>query len=176
MKKEINNEEERLRAALNGKSPFNVPSGYFEELQGKIMNQINELPDFDKTALVNPFVVPDGYFENLPSAIAGKIVERKSKLETWLSGIQRPRIAIPIAFATIIMLTGIYFYKQKNIVVLPIQEFTFDDFENSTYIQSIDEELFVDVIAGQKDIITDESIEQYLLDNNIELTQIENKL
>ena len=176
MKKDLNKEEEKLRAALKGKNPFNIPSGYFEELPEKIIDQINGLPDFDKTSVVNPFAVPEGYFENLSSTLAGKIVTQKSKLESWLSGLQRPRIAIPIAFATMIMLAGLYFYKQRCIITPPTQEFSADDLRNSSYIQSIDEDLFVDVLSGQKDVNKDESLEQYLIDNNIELSQIENKL
>ena len=40
----------------------------------------------------------------------------------------------------------------------------------------MDEYLFVDVLAGQKEVLSDKSIEQYLIDNNIELSQLENKL
>jgi len=176
MKKDINKEEEKIRAALKGKDFFTVPSGYFEELPGKISDQIKALPDFDKSAEANPFEVPADYFEKLPNEISGKIVSRKSKLETWLANIQRPRIAIPIAFATIIFLAGLFFLKQKTIVQPEAQELTIDDIKNSNYLLGIDEEIFVDVFAGQTDATSDESLEQYLIDNNIDLTQIENKL
>lgn len=176
MKKDLINQEDKLRATLKGNSPFNVPSGYFEELPEKIMIQIDGLPDFEKTSVINPFAVPEGYFENLPSTLAGKIATRKSKLESWLSSLQRPRIAIPIAFATVFILAGLFFYKQQCIITPLIQELSADDLRNSSYIQSIDEELFVDVLASQIDLNMDESFEQYLIDNNIELTQLENKL
>ena len=69
MKKDINKEEEKLRKALKGNDSFIVPPAYFEELSGKIMDQINTLPDFSKNAQINPFTVPDGYFENLPAIV-----------------------------------------------------------------------------------------------------------
>lgn len=176
MKKDINKEEEKLRKALKGNEPFNVPPAYFDELPGKIMDQINTLPDFSKNAQINPFIVPDGYFENLPSIVSENILVQKSKLELWLSSIQRPRIAIPIAFATIILLVGLFFYKQSSVSIVPVQELTAEDLSNSNFIQSIDEDYIVDIIANQTTDNSDESIEQYLIDNNIELTQIENKL
>ena len=176
MKKDINKEEEKLRKALKGNEPFNVPPAYFDELPGKIMDQINTLPDFSKNAQINPFTVPDGYFENLPAIVSENILNQKSKLELWLSSIQRPRIAIPIAFATIILLAGLFFYKQSSISNLPVQELTAEDLSNSNFIQSIDEDFFVDVLANQSTDNSDESIEQYLIDNNIEIIQIENKL
>ena len=176
MKKDINKEEEKLRNILKGNNPFNVPPAYFEDLPGKMMEQINTLPDFNKHSIINPFNVPDGYFENLPSIVSENILIRKSKLELWLSSIQRPRIAIPIAFATIIILAGLFFYKQSSVSNLPVQELTAEDLSNSSYIQSIDEDFFVDVLAGQTIDNSNESIEQYLIDNNIEINQIENKL
>lgn len=176
MKKDINKEEEKLRKALKGNEPFNVPPAYFDELPGKIMDQINTLPDLSKNAQINPFIVPDGYFENLPSIVSENILVQKSKLELWLSSIQRPRIAIPIAFATIILLVGLFFYKQSSVSNVPVQELTAEDLSNSNFIQSIDEDYIVDIIANQTTDNSDESIEQYLIDNNVELTQIENKL
>lgn len=176
MKKDINKEEEKLRNILKGNNPFNVPPAYFEDLPGKMMEQINTLPDFNKHSIINPFNVPDGYFENLPSIVSENILIRKSKLELWLSSIQRPRIAIPIAFATIIILAGLFYYKQSSVSNLPVHELTAEDLSNSSYIQSIDEDFFVDVLAGQTIDNSNESIEQYLIDNNIEINQIENKL
>ena len=176
MEKDINKEEEKLRITLNGNNPFNVPPAYFENLHGKIMDQINTLPDFNKNAQINPFAVPDGYFENLPSIVSENILTRKSKLELWLSSIQRPRIAIPIAFATLILLAGLFFYKQSSVSNMPVQQLTAEDLSNSNFIQSIDEDFFVEVLADQTSDNSDESIEQYLIDNNIDINQIENKL
>ncbi len=171
------NKEEELRSVLEGnEKPFNIPSGYFEELPAKIMDQINAFPEYDNTSSVNPFNVPAGYFENLPSSLAEIIVNRKSRLESWLDRLLRPRIAIPIAFATIFFLAGLYFYKQKSIVIPPVQQLSADDLRNTNYLLTMDEYLFVDVLAGQKEVLSDKSIEQYLIDNNIELSQLENKL
>lgn len=170
-------EEEKLRELLKGKdNPFTIPSSYFEKLPDNIMDKINSLPDFENKAINNPFIVPDGYFENLPSEISVKITSQKSKLYTWLNNLQRPRIAIPIAFATIILLAGLFFYKQSTYTKSTQQEITADDVRNSTYMFNMDEDLFVDVLSNQNDSETDESLEQYLIDNNIDLSQIENKL
>lgn len=170
-------EEEKLRELLKGiDNSFTVPPGYFEKLPDNIMDKINSLPDFEKKAVNNPFIVPDGYFENLPSEISVKITSQKSILYTWLNNLQRPRIAIPIAFATIILLAGLFFYQQSTYTKSTQQEITADEISNSTYMFSIDEDLFVDVLSNQNDNVSDESLEQYLIDNNIDLSQIENKL
>lgn len=177
MKNYSNKEEQILRSALTGnEKPFHVPSGYFEELPDKIMDQINALPDFNKNSTVNPFNVPAGYFENLSSAITEIIVKHKSRSESWLDRLFRPRIAIPIAFAAIVLLTGLYFYKQKSLIIQPVQQLTADDLRNSNYLLTMDEYLFIDELADHKEVLTDKSIEQYLIDNNIELSQLENKL
>ncbi len=177
MKNYSNKEEEFLRSALTGnEKPFHVPNGYFEELPSNIMDQINALPDLNNTSTVNPFNIPEGYFENLPSSITEIIVKHKSRTESWFERLFRPRIAIPIAFATIFFLAGLYFYKQKSIVIPPVQQLSADDLRNTNYLLTMDEYLFVDVLAGQKEVLSDKSIEQYLIDNNIELSQLENKL
>jgi hypothetical protein len=177
MKDHLNNEEEKLKAALKGsENPFIVPSGYFEELPGKIVDQVSTLPDFEKTAVVNPFEVPADYFDNLNLAISAKIAIQKSKPFSWLSNLQRPRIAIPIAFATIAILAGLFFFKQRVNNYQPQEEITADDLRNSYFLETIDEGLIVEILDKQKVDTTYDSYEQYLIDNNIEISQIENAL
>jgi hypothetical protein len=177
MKRNFENEEEKLRSSLEkNKNPFSVPGEYFENLSGKIMDKVRSLPDYETSADYNPFNVPDDYFEKLPSIISDKIASKKAFSSQGAVIFSRPRIVIPIAFATIIILAGIFLFKQRNHSDNTQQEFTIDDLKNSTYIQSMDEDIFVDVLSSQKESVQDESIEQYLIDNNIDLSQIENKL
>ena len=172
MKAELNNEEKKLREALKGDS-FNVPEGYFEKLQGNVMDQINALPDFEKTSVTNPFSVPENYFETLPLSVGGKLKTQNPKLLGWLL---RPRIAISLAFATILLLAGIYFYNQRPASNQPMEECTAEDLRDSNFLQSIDEATFVDVLAELNTDTTYDDYEQYLIDNNIEISQIENAL
>ncbi len=176
MKKDTDKPEEKLRTiAGKNENSFSVPDGYFEKLPGEIMDKINALPDFEKTAAINPFLVPEGYFENLPNAISGKITAKKTIAQSWLNIFSRPRFVIPAAFATIVILAGLFFFKQKN-TTLPYQEITAEDLKNSTYLQSIDEDLFVEILSTRNSVPTDETFEEYLIDNHVDLSQIENKL
>jgi len=176
MKKDTDNREDKLRELLGkNENTFSVPTDYFEKLPGEIMDKINTLPDFEKSAVTNPFKVPDNYFEKLPIAVSEKIAAGKSSFLPWLNFMNRPRFVIPAAFATIVILAGLFFFTQRN-TTTPFQEITFEDLKNSTYLQSMDEDLFVEVLSAQNEITSDESLEQYLIDNNIDLSQIENKL
>ena len=172
-----NSEEEKLRTALKGKvNPFEVPSCYFEELPGKISAQLNSLPDFEKTSVVNPFKVPTNYFENLSEEISRKLNTKNQKVHSCIDRLFRPRIAIPVAFATIVIIAGLFFYKQR-VNSLPIQEeFTVEDLNNSYFLETIDEGLIADALDNQKIDTLYDDYEQYLIDNNIEISQIENAL
>ena len=177
MKKYNEIDETKLQNLLKkNENSFSIPEGYFENLPGKIMDQIIALPDFETPAVINPFHAPEGYFETLPLSISEKIIAKKPTLYSWINNLQRPRIAIPIAFATVLFLAILFIIKQQTVKSDNIQEFTIDDLKNSTYIQCMDEDLFVDFISTQNVSKSDDSFEQYLIDNNIELTQIENKL
>jgi hypothetical protein len=177
MKQYDDKDEEKLRALTGeNKNSFSVPSGYFEKLSSEVADKINALPDFEKTSVTNPFTVPEGYFEKLHVSVSERISKPKSPFFTWLNGLQRPRIAIPIAFATIIILAGLYFYKQNNISRQPEKEFCAEDLSNSSYMQSIDETVFVDVLSEMQNDEQTDSLEQYLIDNNIDLSLIENNL
>jgi hypothetical protein len=68
------------------------------------------------------------------------------------------------------------FRGQSNIESTPERQLTIDDLKNSYYLQTIDEDLLVDVLASQKISSRDESIEQYLIDNDIEVSQLAKEL
>jgi hypothetical protein len=177
MKNLSHNEEEKLWAALKGnENPFTVPSGYFEELPGKISDQLNALPDFEKASSVNPFSVPDNYFENLSEEISQKLKTNKQRPLSWLDSLLRPRIAIPTAFAAIIILAGLFYFKQQSGILPQQEEFTVEDLSNSYFLETIDEGLIAEILDNQKADTTKDNLEQYLIDNNIEISQIENAL
>lgn len=178
MKDNFNNrEEEKLRLFLkDAENKFSVPDGYFESLPGKITEKINSLPDLETSKGKNLFSVPSGYFEDLPSEINSRITGRQPRLIGWLNSLQRPRIAIPLALATMIFLGGLYFYTQRKIIYFPQNEFTAEELQNSVELQNIDEDLIVNLLENSSSNDTINNFEQYLIENNIDLTQIENEL
>jgi hypothetical protein len=176
MKENIDRLEENLNGQIGlKKNSFSVPEGYFDNLHQSIMDKIETLPDFEKSAVKNPFNVPENYFERLPIDISQIISEKNSLSESRIF-FNRPRFIIPVAFATIIILAGIFFTKQNKTADYQSQEISLDELKNSTYIECIDEDLFVDAIAQQTSVTEDENIKQYLIDNNIDLSQIEYNL
>ena len=156
------------------KTNFKVPDNYFDELPDKIMDQINSIPDFEKENIINPFSVPENYFEKLPVAVSERVSSAKSKGFSWTGIFTRPRYVIPLA--CILLAAGLYFFSKSNHNNYKEQEITMEELQNSTYFQSIDEDLFVDMLDQQSGTETNDSLAQYLIDNNIELSDIENAL
>lgn len=172
-----NSEEEKLKSLLGkNENYFQVPPGYFGKLPEEVMDKINLIPDFGKTAVDSPFSVPDGYFEKLPGKISDRIVINRTGSHGWLASLLRPKIAIPAVFAVVLLIAGIYFYSIKSVTYKSSSEISANDIENSGYIFRMDEELFVDALEDGSGNSKDESFEEYLIDNNIDLSQIENRL
>ncbi len=178
MKIEENSEEKALKNLLNdAENSFKVPDGYFEMLPSKIMDKIDSQPDFNKSTEVNPFSVPEGYFEKLPIQIADRIsTSAKPSIPSFIANLKRPRFAIPIGFASLVLIALVVLFSQKKLSVQPEKEISYDELENSSYFDSFDEDLLLGMVPIQNTEAADDSLEQYLLDNNIEISQIENEL
>ena len=165
MKEEDKYEESLRKLKLN--DSFNVPDGFFEELPGKVMDKIN-LAEGKTIAASNSFSTPEGYFEKLPLAISDRISSKSAPIPLF----KRRIVLIPFAFAMLV--AGFIFFNQDS--KTERSEFTYEDIENSTYFQSIDEDMLYDeLIATDNKTITNDSLTQYIL-NNIELSDLENAL
>jgi hypothetical protein len=173
MKEFENTGEKKIRDMTGNIKTFGVPKDYFESLPDEILSKINSLPDFEKSSARNPFTLPEGYFEKLPVTIA----ERVSKQKRYkLSRILRPRLSIPIVIGMMVLLAGIYYLLKTEKSDSDLNNITADDLKNSSYFYSMDEEVLVDAISSQDLDANDEGIEQYLLDNDVEISQIESQL
>jgi hypothetical protein len=177
MKNNQADEEDKLRSLLNtSANSFTVPDGYFEKLPESILDKINSLPDLEKNTSLNPFAVPENYFESLPSEISEKITRKNTGLYGRIREIQRPRIIIPAAFATLILLAALFYYTQRNVYFNSPTEFAKEELNDSEIIMYLDEELLVESIHESTKTDDIESLEEYLIENNIETSQIENEL
>lgn len=171
-------EEERLKELLKGnENPFSTPPSYFDNLSGDILHKIETLPDFNGVAPTTPFGVPDHYFENLSTQITDRVIASKNaRKPSLLASLFRPTIAIPLAFASIVLIASIIYFNQNKNINLPVQEFTSEDLDESDFLQNIDESVFVDLITFDNTNIKEDSLEEYLLDNEIDISQLENEL
>ena len=177
-----NNEisDEKLRKLLENSNldqSFMVPSGYFDELPEQVMNSITALPDFDKQAVVQPFEVPANYFESLPSILSEKITTKNRPTFSIWKWIFNPSRAIPIAFSFCILIGG-YFYFNRTITVNVTDKnvLSYEDISQSSILQSFDDDDLIDCLASQQEDKTIDEYDQYLLDNNIEISQLEKSL
>ena len=173
-----NIEEEKLKELLKGhENPFLTPNSYFENLSDSIIQRVYAQPDFNVKAATSPFAVPDGYFENLSSQISNKVIASKTlRRPFWLSNIFRPAFSIPIAFASIIFIASLLYLSQNKNIPITDQEITLEDFNESDYLQNIDESVFVDLITFDNTNTKDDSIVEYLLENEIDVVQLVNEL
>lgn len=175
-----NNIEKKLQELLTNASKdpsdtFGLPKNYFEDLPGKVMDNITSIADFQSSSTVNPFAIPEDYFEKLPSNISERIITNaNSGSVSVFIRILQPRYFIPIAAVIVLALGFIFYQNQKN--SHSEKYFSMEDLKNSSYFDSFDEDLLIEMIPlPDQSTSADESI-QYLIDHQIEISQIENEL
>ena len=117
------NESLTWLSSLPKEAPFNVPIGYFDELDKKIMEFIQGHPDYqtskEELESASPLLsslskrpvysVPDGYFENFNSGVEEK--------ETRVVSITRRRwlrFAAAATIAGVILTTGVIALRNKH--------------------------------------------------------------
>jgi hypothetical protein len=163
---------------LKRENSFKVPDEYFDSLSRSIQQQIQSLPDFEKTADKNHFKVPEGYFDSLPTTIQQRIIDGKKKRISWgqiVDGIFfKPKFILALASAALLVVFSVKYFSRAITVQPVVAEISVSDLSNSTYLADIDESLLADVVAvqttsgGEKDA----SLEDYLIENNIDINQL----
>ena len=168
---------------MNAINPFQVPDHYFEELPDKIMSSINSLPDFESVSKVNPFTVPENYFEKLPVTISERIHDEAlhaNPLTGWIRIFSRPKFSLALASFILVLFVSIRFFRQTIHITIPDQEISMVEIENSIYSDDVDESLLVDELDQLASVNTTTKDEdgyiQYLMENDIDVNLIENKL
>ncbi|MBK9525935.1 MAG: hypothetical protein IPO39_14655 [Bacteroidetes bacterium] len=181
--KEENEKLSGLMESLKDQHAFQVPENYFEELPASIQSQISQLPDFEKSAVVNPFSVPENYFEQLPLAISNAVEQSQHSgfnLRAILGVFLRPRVTLAFASFVIVVLISVRFFTREIIITVPGDQFTMEELNRAASFEDLDESDLMDLLANQSQDISSEDqnsgIEQYLIDNNIDITQLESKL
>ncbi len=189
----ISNEDNDLNgmapklSKLSSNNPFSPSDSYFDAFTSKLQNRIEDEEDIKALAPTllsidkyNPFDVPKDYFEELPTIIQGRVVESKEKSNVvdWLFWLLRPRFAVSILVVLFISVIGIYYVNKNNVQKIEsMEELSLED--NLYYINENDilEHLTADAsIETEKNMEDENSIENYLIDNNIEENNLSNEL
>jgi hypothetical protein len=163
---------------LKRENPFIVPDDYFDSLSRSIQQQVQSLPDFEKTAAKEHFKVPEGYFDSLPTIIQQLIIDEKKKRISWgeiVDGIFfRPKFALALASVAMLIVFSVKYFNRPISVQPVVAEISASDISGSTYFAEIDETLLAEAVAMH--IATDEqketSLEDYLIENNIDISQL----
>ena len=177
--KNDNLSDEKLKEILEKGSSgqtFNVPESYFDELSEKVIDSITALPDFEKQSLVQPFTVPANYFEDLSGIIKNKIISASdTKFSIWKWFLNPARI-IP-ATLSILIFAGSYFYFTRTQTYNLNNDFiTEDDLYDSQYLQSLNDNDMIEYLSNQSDEKLTDEYDQYLLDHDIDISQLEKTL
>ena len=164
--------------SLNKENPFAVPQNYFEELAGNIQSHIT-LESIEKE---NPFAVPQNYFDELPTLISEKAVEKKQAV---IISLFRNKFTYVAAAASVALVIGLSFLfgnhdssmPQGNALALHVV-ITKDDIKE--YLRNnVDESTLMELASngsGQVNVqvkgIEKKDVENYLLDNNVDVNEL----
>lgn len=178
------NNSEGLDPHLNrsgNKNPFRTEADYFDNFADKLMSKVEEHAELSFEAPVlssipkyNPFTLPKDYFEDLPSSVQQRTASGShSSWLDWLKMAIRPNFAVPVACVIIIAFTGIHYLNNSQAPKNEIaREINIDE-----QLQDIDETTLADALSASGTTETEvnpenENIKQYLIDNNIDETNL----
>jgi hypothetical protein len=166
---------------LKKENPFRVPDDYFDSLEDHVMQKISTIPDVEKMSRENVFNIPDRYFDSLPSSIHQRIADEKKKsiFEEWIAIVLEPKYSLALATFIILAIFGIKYFTRPVVVESPDNMLSYADVRNSGFITEMDESTLVDMLEQENNNDTlkeDSGMEQYLLDNDIDISQLENRL
>ncbi len=156
------------------KSGFKVPENYFDNFEKRIFNKIESETLPKETG----FKAPDGYFDNLEDIVLQKLnaVETPQKVislnsrRTW---VYLTAIAACLAIIVSMLIRNESIIKQMDSIKTASIENYIDegylDLESYEVLALLDDEDLTN-IDFESDIFSEESLENYLLENSIEET------
>jgi hypothetical protein len=157
-------------------NPFEVPALYFDNLAVMIERKIaaTELTGIPKE---NPYEVPAGYFERLDSEIIDNVLaSQKKKGFEWIGLLIKPKYAV--FFATL-ALAVFFVFKVSTVNRMDKYSFTEQEIANSGEINDIDEGTIIETLYSDNKtnaLPKQKDIENYLLDNDVDESQITGQL
>jgi hypothetical protein len=180
----LDSELEKLAPKLSKlkmENPFQVPGNYFDSLPDHIQQKVNNLPYLGAISKETPFQVPEEYFNSLPYSIQQRLSEEnKNIFEEWISVFLRPKYSLSFAFLVVLIIVGIKFLYKPDIEERYSEHTiaSYNEIRNSGYIADLDETTLIEMLADAESNSApeDKSMEQYLIDNDIDITQLESHL
>lgn len=149
-----------------------------------INDELKELgSSLHKMEKQNPFAVPENYFENLNSVIQDKIsAQKKISWSEQFSGFMAAHKLSLATFAVVLALGSVYYFKntQQSISNDTNTEFALSDEELNTLAGELDEhtlaEVYVSETASEANTNDSLQVEDYLIENNIDVNTLLNEL
>jgi hypothetical protein len=159
----------------NKKNPFETDHAYFEKLNLKIQNRIEEYEELSDMAPLlsaipkyNPFETPKAYFDELPTSIQEQVIKVKNTvtIKELLIQIFQPRFFAPVLSVLIVAFTGIHYLNTTK-----TSQTISDDYSIYEELEHIDELTLIEEVVALKTTETTDENEQvvdYLLENELE--------
>ena len=191
MKEFENNDELRdlapILSSIERKEVFSVPANYFDSLSDQIMERVSAPPVFEEITAANPFIVPENYFEGLPLDIIKRIEVSQSKkfsLAGLLAQVMRPKFSLTLITACFALLICIRFFEKP--ILLNVAQITAEvSISESDVLGEVDENTLMNVAAEENASVIkvtnnksagDKSVEDYIINNNIDISDIAKEL
>lgn len=176
------NDSHRLNTKSNkqGNPPgFKTGAGYFDELEKKLQSKIAlhdeiaaEAPLLAAIPKMRVFDVPAGYFDELPTLVSSRVISSGTDWKERLSLLLKPRFVVPVLSMIVIAFAGIRYSDRcnDNTRIAAVNEtYSLDD-----QLMSIDESMLIDQLASYNvDVNTGTELENYLLDTNLDETELD---
>ncbi|MFN8180955.1 MAG: hypothetical protein U0X34_03740 [Bacteroidia bacterium] len=153
--------------------PFQTPEDYFEKLPREIERRVELL--HTETARPEPdgFVAPERYFEQLESSIHARIRGGASPAFRWW---KQPEWSLSIAALLVCLFLGTrnYFTDRKVDYTAAIQPLSVDEVSEALDYLDLDPSTVASLLPASEETGTNEQeLKQYLLENDIDLSQLE---
>lgn len=145
-------------------------------------DELKDAPLLKKMSRENPFKVPDGYFDSFPTLISEKIASSHSK-PGWiifLKNVLQPKYVVAMFVFAAALTSGIVYFNQHPAAKDQEMILSYDDLTNSNYIAQFDESDLIEAYNSnsETDKVNENNseIENYLIDNQTDISLIENEL
>src|ERR1035441_7878935 len=163
-------------AAIPKVNPYEVPMNYFDNLEEFISKNVLAT-SLEAIPKENPFEVPTGYFERLDSEIIDNVLaSQKKKGFEWKGIFSTPKYAV--SFVTMV-LAVFFVFKVSTVNRMDKYSFTEQEIANSGEINDIDEGTIIETLYSDNKtnaLPKQKDIENYLLDNDVDESQITGQL
>ncbi|MBK5284178.1 MAG: hypothetical protein JJE25_02155 [Bacteroidia bacterium] len=158
---------------------FAVPENYFEILSNNIEERVRSIPNLVSIPKGNEFEVPQNYFAELEIAIREKVSSETQgsiiPAEQWF---RQPKLVLAYASVLIFAIaTSTYFLTTSINQKVSDKDISFNDIYSSEYVSEFDESSLVALLdESPSSSQTSTQIEDYMIDNNIDILTLTDQL